>query len=83
MGTLRARSPAGGFREAAHWYIARHQACAACEASHCVVRTDGSGGVDYSCMACGFSVCHEPRTSSYLVAAGDETEAEMALAKRN
>ncbi len=76
MALLEARSPAEWYREADRQYVAAHQACAVCEEQHCVFRFEGAGRVEYSCSACGFSVCHESRTSAYIAAAGDETDAE-------
>ncbi len=76
MALLQDRSPAEWYREAARRYMVAHQACAACDARHCVFRSDGGGRVEYSCAACGFSVCHEKRSSSYVAATGDEMNAE-------
>ena len=76
MPLLQDRSPAEWYREADRRYLVAHQACALCDGHHCVFRSEGAGRVEYSCSACGFSVCHERRTSSFVAAAGDETEAE-------
>jgi hypothetical protein len=76
MAVLQDRSPAEWYREAARSYVTAHQACAVCEARHCVFRSEVGGRVEYSCAACGFSVCHENRTSAYIAAAGDEMDAE-------
>jgi hypothetical protein len=76
MALLQDRSPAEWYREAVRRYVTEHQACAACDARHCVFRSEGGGRVEYSCAACGFSVCHENRTSSYIAASGDEMDAE-------
>jgi hypothetical protein len=78
MAFLQVRSPAEWYREADRLYVAAHQACAVCHGRHCVFRSEGAGRVAYSCASCGFSVCHERRTSCYVAAAGDETEAECA-----
>jgi hypothetical protein len=80
MACLWERSPAEWFREAARLYVEAHQACAVCEQRHCVFRSQRTDRIEYSCSACGFSVCHERRTSSYIAAAGDETDAERAPA---
>jgi hypothetical protein len=80
MALLQARSPVEWYQEADRLYIAAHQACAACDRRHCVFRSEGVGRIGYTCAACGFSVCHEERTSSYIAAVGDETEAECAPA---
>ena len=80
MKLLQGRSPAAWYREAEHQYVAAHQACGVCRGRYCVFRSEASGRVEYTCSACGFSVCHERRTASYVAAAGDETEAECVAA---
>ncbi len=80
MAVLQDRSPAEWYNEAERSYITAHQACAACDAQYCVFRGEFGGRIEYSCSACGFSVCHECRTASYIAAAGDEMEAECVSA---
>ena len=80
MTPIQGRSPAEWFREAARCHVAGHQACAACGAQHCVFRSEVGGRVQYSCSACGFSVCHETHTNSYIAANHDETEVEVGAA---
>ena len=78
MALLQARPPADWYRAAVLVYVEAHQACAACGERYCVFRTERTGRVEYNCSSCGFSVCHEQRTSSYVAATGDEMEAECA-----
>jgi hypothetical protein len=81
MALLQARSPAEWYREAARFYLVAHQACVICHDRHCVFQSRSAERVEYSCASCGFSVCHEVRTSAYVVATGDEMEAECISQK--